>query len=40
MIRDVLEQEVGVRVFFIEMPAKFSAMYVCDDALGVYGGQQ
>jgi Zn-dependent peptidase ImmA (M78 family)/DNA-binding XRE family transcriptional regulator len=34
MLRDVLEQEVGLRVFFIEMPAKFSEMYVCDDAIG------
>lgn len=34
MLRDVLEQEVGVRVFFIEMPSKFSEMYVCDDAIG------
>lgn len=34
MIRDVLEQEVGLRVFYIKMPARFSEMYVCSDSMG------
>lgn len=34
LLREVLEQEVGLRVFFLDMPAKFSAMYVFDEALG------
>lgn len=33
-LRDVLEQEVGLRLFFIKMPAKFSAMYVYSEPLG------
>ena len=33
-LRDVLEQEVGLRVFFIKMPAAFSAMYVYSEPLG------
>lgn len=34
MIRDVLEQEVGLRVYFMKMPSHFSEMYVYDDILG------
>ena len=33
-LRDVLEQEVGLRVFFIDMPSRFSEMYICDDTVG------
>ncbi|MBN9392186.1 MAG: helix-turn-helix domain-containing protein [Chloroflexi bacterium] len=33
-LRDVLEQEVGLRIFYIYMPSKFSAMYFYNEQLG------
>ena len=34
LLRDMLEQEVGLRIFFLEMPAKFSEMYAYEENLG------
>jgi Zn-dependent peptidase ImmA (M78 family)/DNA-binding XRE family transcriptional regulator len=34
VLRDVLEQEVGLRIFFLELPHPFSAMYHYDQQLG------
>jgi len=33
-LRDILEHEVGLRIFFIEMPTKFSEIYAYDEQLG------
>jgi Zn-dependent peptidase ImmA (M78 family)/DNA-binding XRE family transcriptional regulator len=34
ILRDILEQEVGLRIFYIRLPSKFSAMYLYDHQLG------
>lgn len=34
MLRDILEQSVGIRVFYLKMPAKYSEVYSYDDQLG------
>lgn len=34
MLRDILEQSVGIRVFYLNMPAKYSEIYSYDDQLG------
>jgi len=34
MLRDILEQSVGIRVFYLHMPAKYSEVYSYDDQLG------
>lgn len=34
LLRDVLEQEVGLRIFYLEMPSAFSEMYSYDQQLG------
>lgn len=34
ILRDVLEQDVGLRIFFLVMPAKFSELYFYTDRLG------
>lgn len=34
MLRDILEQDVGLRIFYIKMPANFSEMYNYHDYLG------
>jgi Zn-dependent peptidase ImmA (M78 family)/DNA-binding XRE family transcriptional regulator len=34
IMRDVLEQEVGLRIFFIDLPNRFSEMYHYDHKLG------
>ena len=34
MLRDILEQSVGIRVFYLNMPAKYSEVYSYDDQLG------
>jgi len=34
LLRDVLEQEVGLRIFFLNMPAQFSEMFNYDERLG------
>ena len=34
MLRDILEQGVGIRVFYLNMPAKYSEIYSYDDQLG------
>lgn len=34
ILRDVLEQDVGLRIFYIEMPHDFSEMYAYTDQLG------
>ena len=34
LLRDVLEQEVGLRIFFLTMPAKFSEMFNYNKQLG------
>jgi len=34
LLRDMLEQEVGLRIFYLEMPAKFSEMYAFDEQVG------
>ena len=33
-LREVIEQEVGLRIFYFPMPAKFSALYFCTEQLG------
>ena len=33
-LRDVLEQEVGLRIFFLPMPGRYSEMYAYDERLG------
>lgn len=34
LLRDILEQDVGVRVFYYQLPARFSAIYLYDDQVG------
>lgn len=34
MLRDILEQSVGIRVFYLNMPAKYSEIYSYDEQLG------
>jgi Zn-dependent peptidase ImmA (M78 family)/DNA-binding XRE family transcriptional regulator len=34
MLRDILEHGVGIRVFYLSMPAKYSEVYSYDDQLG------
>lgn len=34
LLRDILEQEVGLRIFYLKLPRRFSAMYVYDYKLG------
>lgn len=34
ILRDILEQEVGLRIFYLKLPQRFSAMYVFDHQLG------
>lgn len=34
MLRDILEQSVGLRVFYLKMPAKYSEIYSYDEQLG------
>jgi Zn-dependent peptidase ImmA (M78 family)/DNA-binding XRE family transcriptional regulator len=33
-LRNILEQNVGIRIFYIKMPSKYSEMYSFDDKLG------
>jgi len=34
ILRDILEQEVGLRIFYLKLPRGFSAMYVYDHKIG------
>lgn len=34
VLRDVLEQSVGLRIFYLEMPSKYSGLYSYDEQLG------
>lgn len=34
LLRDVLEQSVGLRIFYLEMPSKYSGIYSFDEQLG------
>ncbi|MEB3177620.1 MAG: XRE family transcriptional regulator [Nostocaceae cyanobacterium] len=34
LLRDILEQDVGLRIFYLEMPPKFSGIYSYDERLG------
>ena len=34
MLRDILEQSVGIKVFYLNMPAKYSEIYSYDEQLG------
>lgn len=34
LLRDVLEQDVGLRIFYFPLPGKFSAIYLYDDQVG------
>lgn len=34
ILRDILEQEVGLRIFYLRLPQSFSAMYFYDHAVG------
>lgn len=34
LLRDILEQSVGIRVFYLNMPAKYSEIYSYDEQLG------
>jgi Zn-dependent peptidase ImmA (M78 family)/DNA-binding XRE family transcriptional regulator len=34
VLRDILEQEVGLRIFYMKFPQRFSAMYFYDHTLG------
>jgi Zn-dependent peptidase ImmA (M78 family)/DNA-binding XRE family transcriptional regulator len=34
MLRDILEQSVGLRIFYLKMPAKYSELYSYDEKLG------
>jgi len=34
ILRDILEQEVGLRIFYLKFPQRFSAMYFYDHTLG------
>src|SRR5919202_832313 len=33
-LRDILEQDVGLRIFYLEMPSKYSEVYGYDERLG------
>jgi Zn-dependent peptidase ImmA (M78 family)/DNA-binding XRE family transcriptional regulator len=33
-LRDLLEQDVGIRIFFLELPPRYSEMYWCTEELG------
>jgi Zn-dependent peptidase ImmA (M78 family)/DNA-binding XRE family transcriptional regulator len=33
-LRDILEQDVGIRIFYLKMPAKYSEVYSYDERLG------
>lgn len=33
-LRDILEQDVGLRIFYYPLPAKFSAIYLYDEQIG------
>jgi len=33
-LRDILEQDVGLRIFYLEMPSKYSEVYSYDERLG------
>ncbi|CAN1210433.1 HTH cro/C1-type domain-containing protein [Tumidithrix helvetica PCC 7403] len=35
-LRDVLEQSVGLRIFYLKMPSKYSGVYSYDEKLGGY----
>jgi Zn-dependent peptidase ImmA (M78 family)/DNA-binding XRE family transcriptional regulator len=34
LLRDILEQSVGIRIFYLKMPAKYSEIYSYDERLG------
>lgn len=34
MLREILEQEVGLRIFYLQLPSRFSEMYHYDEQLG------
>ncbi len=34
LLRDILEQSVGLRIFYLEMPSKYSGIYSYDEQLG------
>ncbi|WP_299490099.1 XRE family transcriptional regulator [Acaryochloris sp. IP29b_bin.137] len=34
LLRDILEQSVGIRIFYLEMPPKYSEVYSYDEQLG------
>ncbi|MBW4659415.1 MAG: ImmA/IrrE family metallo-endopeptidase [Drouetiella hepatica Uher 2000/2452] len=34
LLRDILEQSVGIRIFYLKMPAKYSELYSYDEQLG------
>jgi Zn-dependent peptidase ImmA (M78 family)/DNA-binding XRE family transcriptional regulator len=34
LLRDILEQSVGLRIFYLEMPSKYSGFYSYDEQLG------
>ena len=34
LLRDILEQSVGLRIFYLEMPPKYSGFYSYDEHLG------
>ncbi len=34
LLRDILEQSVGIRIFYLKMPAKYSEIYSYDEQLG------
>ncbi|MBV8821375.1 MAG: ImmA/IrrE family metallo-endopeptidase [Ktedonobacteraceae bacterium] len=34
LLRDILEQDVGLRIFYYALPPKFSAIYLYDDQVG------
>ncbi len=34
LLRDILEQSVGIRIFYLKMPAKYSEIYSFDEQLG------
>jgi len=34
LLRDILEEDVGLRIFYLKMPSKYSEMYTYDERLG------
>jgi Zn-dependent peptidase ImmA (M78 family) len=34
MLRDILEQTIGLRIFYLAMPSKYSGLYSYNDQLG------